>query len=157
MLRIRDSQGVAKVSLLLEFLQLLGKESEYKLLSTASMKCNVDEPSMKKIHQVVKYVTDNHAQAVTLVTVADLVGMSHSAFSRFFTKATGNGFNEFLNRVRVSRACELLSQTDQPITSICYEVGFNNVAHFNRRFRRIKNITPREYRQEMQCRANIVR
>ena len=76
-----------------------------------------------------------------------LVGMSISSFSHYFTKATGSNLSEFLNRIRVSRACELLSATDTQITEICYAVGFNNIANFNRRFRLLKGMTPREYRK----------
>lgn len=152
MRRIRASSGAMKISLLIEFLQVLAKETHYQLLSTVSMKCNADDSSMKKVDLVANFVTANYSQAVSLTTVAELVGMSESAFSRFFTKATGNGFNEFLNRVRISRACDLLAHSNKPVTNICFEVGFNNVANFNRRFRRIKNITPREYRDEVQQR-----
>lgn len=154
MKRIRLSSGAKKITLLIDFLQILAEETQYKLLSTVSMKCNADESSMNKIDLVANYVTVNYAQSISLATVAELVGMSESAFSRFFTKATGNGFNEFLNRVRISRACELLAHTSQPVTNICFTVGFNNVANFNRRFRRMKKITPREYREEVQQRIH---
>ncbi len=69
--------------------------------------------------------------------------MSESRFSRFFRRATGNTFTDFVNRVRINRACQLLMETDRYITHICYEVGFNNVANFNRRFLEIKGMTPK--------------
>lgn len=156
MRHIRTSTGATKISALIDYLQVLARETQYQMLSTVSIKSNADDASMKKIDEVANYVTTNYSQPVTLSTVADLVGMSESAFSRFFTKATGNGFNEFLNRVRISRACEFLATTNQPITNICFEVGFNNVANFNRRFRRIKNVTPREYREQAQQRRQPV-
>ncbi len=153
---MRDCEGAAKISLLIEFLLVLAKQTQYHLLSTVSMKSNADDTSLLKVDQVAHFITENYAQQITLSTVAELVGMSESAFSRFFTKATGNGFNEFLNRVRISRACELLANTNEPVTHICFEVGFNNVANFNRRFRRIKQLTPREYREEVQQRLQVV-
>ena len=156
MLLIRSCKGASKISALIDYLQILASETQYNLLSTVSMKCNADDSSMKKIDEVANYVTTHYSQPVSLSTVAGLVGMSESAFSRFFTKATGNGFNEFLNRVRISRACEFLATTNEPITNICFEVGFNNVANFNRRFRRMKNVTPREYREQAQQRRLAV-
>ena len=48
--------------------------------------------------------------------------MSESRFSRFFRRATGNTFTDFVNRVRVNRACQLLMETDRYVTHICYEV-----------------------------------
>ena len=74
--------------------------------------------------------------------------MSESRFSRFFRRATGNTFTDFVNRVRVNRACQLLMETDRQVTHICYEVGFNNVANFNRRFLEIKGMTPSEFRRQ---------
>lgn len=74
--------------------------------------------------------------------------MSESKFSRFFRKATGNTFTDFLNRVRISRACQLLMDTDQQVNHICYEVGYNNVANFNRRFLEARGMTPSEFRRQ---------
>ncbi len=74
--------------------------------------------------------------------------MSESRFSRFFRRATGNTFTDFVNRVRINRACQLLMETERYITHICYDVGFNNVANFNRRFLDIKGMTPSEYRKQ---------
>ena len=54
--------------------------------------------------------------------------------------------------VRINRACQLLMESDRLITDICYVVGFNNVANFNRRFLDIKGMTPREYRRQGESR-----
>jgi AraC-like DNA-binding protein len=74
--------------------------------------------------------------------------MSPSQFSRFFRRATGNNYTDFVNRIRVNQACQLLMGTDRQVTHICYEVGFNNVANFNRRFLEIKGVTPSAYRRQ---------
>jgi AraC-like DNA-binding protein len=73
--------------------------------------------------------------------------MSESSFSRFFRRATGNTFTDFVNQVRVNQACRLLMSTDSYVSQICYDVGFNNVANFNRRFQDIKGMTPSEFRR----------
>jgi AraC-like DNA-binding protein len=54
--------------------------------------------------------------------------------------------------VRINRACQLLMESDRLITDICYVVGFNNIANFNRRFRDIKGMTPRDYRRQVESR-----
>ena len=150
--RIIDTRGATRIARLIEFLERLADESEYRLLSTMPMRSEADEAALDKIERVTGYVAEHHAQEIPLSVVAELVGMSESAFSRFFAKATGNGFSRFLNRVRIARACELLSDTEQPITEICFTVGFNNVANFNRRFRELKSVTPREYRKQSRLR-----
>ena len=72
---------------------------------------------------------------------------SESRFSRYFRRSTGNTFTDFVNRVRVNKACQLLLETDKYISTICYEVGFNNVANFNRRFSEFRGMTPSEFRK----------
>jgi AraC-like DNA-binding protein len=78
--------------------------------------------------------------------------MSESGFSRQFRRATGNTFTDFVNRLRVNRACQLLMETDRYVTNICFDVGFGNVANFNRRFLEIKGMTPKEYRRQAEGR-----
>ena len=153
--KMREQDGPYRVALLLQFLETLARESDYTLLSTMPMQSSMTDDSVDKIERVTKFVTENHAQEISLRLVSDLVGMSESAFSRFFARATGNGFSRFLNRVRVARACELLATSDMPVTEICYQVGFNNVANFNRRFRELKGVTPRDYRKESVLRHSL--
>ena len=150
--RIIDTHGATRLARLIEFLETLAGESRYRLLSTMPMRSVADAASLDKVERVTRYVAEHHAREIPLAVVAGLVGMSESAFSRFFARATGNGFSRFLNRVRIAKACELLGTTDRPITAICFEVGFNNVANFNRRFRELKAVTPREYRKEARLR-----
>ncbi len=151
------ADDAARVTLLLDFLLTLSRQTDYRLLSTMPIRSDDDAAALDKVERVTSYVTQNYASDIPLSTVANIVGMSESTFSRFFTKATGNGFTRFLNRVRVAKACELLRDTEEPITDICFSVGFNNVANFNRRFRELKQVTPREYRQQTRLRNAVAR
>ena len=72
--------------------------------------------------------------------------MSPTTFSRNFQTVTGNRFVEFVNRVRIGQACSMLYATDEQVSSICYGVGFQNLANFNRQFLKMKNMTPSQYR-----------
>ncbi len=149
---VRDASGAQRISKLLGLLYSLAEDQDYVLLSTLAIRSRADQASQDKIQQVTQYISENFASEISLSDMSSLVSMNDSSFSRFFAKATGNSFVRFVNRVRISKACELLSDTDKPITSICYETGFNNIANFNRRFRELKEITPREYRQQSRLR-----
>jgi AraC-like DNA-binding protein len=85
--------------------------------------------------------------------MATMADMSASAFSRHFQKSTGNKFVDFVNQVRIGKACVLLTESNDQISTICYSVGFNNVANFNRHFVKIKGVTPSEFRRVV--RANL--
>jgi AraC-like DNA-binding protein len=106
-----------------------------------------DDVSLEQINSIVNQLTKNIAQAPSMSEFAAQFGMTESRFSRFFRRATGNNFIDFVNRVRISRACLLLMESNRYITHICYDVGFNNVANFNRRFLEIKGMTPSEFRR----------
>ncbi|WOD08228.1 AraC family transcriptional regulator [Marinomonas sp. GJ51-6] len=152
--KVRDTSGLSRLIVALPLLQKLAKTPNYRLLSTVQIDLKSNETLQRKINTVVDYVTQNYSQDITLSSVASLIGMSDSHFSRFFKKATGNRFIEFVNRVRISRACNLLTETDQQIATICFQVGFNNVANFNRRFHELKGVTPRDFRSQSNIRID---
>jgi len=147
-IQIKNSSGVARLGYFCHLMDVLAHTLDYRLLSTEQIRLPADEALQERINRVVNYVMENYQNSITLAEVATLVGMSETYFSRFFRKATGNRFSDFVNRIRISKACELLAHTEQYITTICYEVGFNNVANFNRRFYDHKQITPSDYRKQ---------
>ena len=149
MTTVRDTRGFERLLAVLHFLDVLNRWPKRRLLSTTRISKPPNGAIEAKINRVIEYVIENYASGVSLGEAASIAGMSESGFSRKFQKATGNKFVEFVNRVRVGRACVMLAETDQQISAICYEVGFNNVANFNRHFSRLKQCTPGEYRRTM--------
>jgi AraC-like DNA-binding protein len=79
--------------------------------------------------------------------LAAMAGQSPSAFSRSFRRHTGMALVQYVNRLRVNLACQLLmSDEAMPITEICYAVGFNNLSNFNRQFLAQKGMSPSRFR-----------
>lgn len=76
------------------------------------------------------------------------LAISPSALSRFFKRRTGKDFSRFLTEVRIGQACRMLEETETSILEISAACGFANLSNFNRRFRQIKNTTPRTYRRQ---------
>ena len=76
--------------------------------------------------------------------------MSEGAFSRFFRFHLGMTFPAFVNDLRIGRACRLLGETEMSVTEIALSCGYRNLSNFNCQFRRLKNISPREFRRRMQ-------
>lgn len=146
--RVKAARGIQRFGAFCEYLADLARCTDYRLLSAVQMQGADDDAQMDQINAIVSRITDHIAQPVSLADVAAELGMSESRFSRFFRRATGNNFTDFVNRVRINRACQLLMETDRYVTHICYEVGFNNVANFNRRFLEIKGMTPSEFRRQ---------
>ncbi len=147
-LRLREAAGVQRLAEFLQFLSTLARSSNYRLLSSVKMQSFEDDATLAKINMVLNAITENYDHALSAESMAEQLSMSLSKFSRFFRKATGNSFTDFVNRIRINKACELLMNTDHYVTNVCYEVGFNNVANFNRRFMEIKGVTPKEFRRK---------
>jgi len=146
--RLKAAHGVLRFAAFCELLVLLLQCSDYRLLSNVQMQGEEDASGDDRIGEIVDRVSAEIATPVSARELAEELGMSESRFSRQFRRVTGNNFTDFVNRIRVNRACQLLMNTDRPVTLICYEVGYQNVANFNRRFRDIKGMTPTEFRQQ---------
>lgn len=145
---VKQSAGLQRFAMFCDFMTMLARCTDYRLLSDVQMQGAGDAFEHEQINALVDRITGDVAGAVSAGDIAAGLGMSESRFSRFFRRATGNTFTDFVNRVRVNRACHLLMETQRPVTHICYEVGFQNVANFNRRFRDIKGMTPSEFRRQ---------
>jgi AraC-like DNA-binding protein len=145
---VKAQRGFQRLAAFFAYLGDLARCTDYRLLSSVRMQGEEDETGNDQVNALVNRITRDHAQPLSAAELAAELGMSESRFSRFFRRATGNTFTDFVNRVRVNRAGQLLMETDRQVTHICYEVGFNNVANFNRRFLEIKGVTPSEFRRE---------
>ncbi len=150
--RIRQTQGLRRLSEFMELMSDLSTCTDYRLLSNVLLQSSEDDTSLAQINAVVSQIANNVSQPVSASGLAAQLGMSESRFSRFFRRATGNTFTDFVNRLRINRACQLLMSSDRYVTNICYDVGFNNVANFNRRFLEIKGMTPTEFRRQAEGR-----
>ena len=84
---------------------------------------------------------------IRLATLADIAGMSPSAFSRFFKLHTGRNLSEYIIDIRLGCATRLLVDTSQSIAEISFNCGFNNLSNFNRIFKKKKNCSPTEFRE----------
>jgi len=145
---IKGSRGLKRLAAFAALLAEMAQCTDYRMLSSVQMQSADDDQQLDQINAVVQRIMADVAQPLAASEIAASLGMSESRFSRFFRRATGNTFTDFVNRVRVQRACQLLMDSDRLVTHICYEVGFNNVANFNRRFLEIKGMTPTEFRRQ---------
>jgi AraC-like DNA-binding protein len=152
---IKRLHGVKRFSEFLSFLGELAECTDYRLLSTMPLQSFDDDHSLEQISGIVDYITANASESFSMADMSQRVGMSESQFSRYFRRATGNTFTDFVNRLRIARACQLLMETDRYISNVCYDCGFNNVANFNRRFLEIKGMTPKEFRRQGEARFGV--
>ncbi|MDO4636315.1 MAG: AraC family transcriptional regulator [Lautropia sp.] len=145
---VRNSHGIRRVSSFLSLLTDLAHCNDYHILSAPTQPSPVEGSiGQRLIQHTIDRITANIAHPVCLADLANEHGMSKSRFSRLFHRSMGCTLTEFIHSVRINNACQLLAQTDLYINDICYQVGFNNLANFNRRFLAIKGMTPSDYRR----------
>ena len=133
----------------LKFLYILYELSiseEAKVLASSSFSHTERTMESRRVQKVKQYINDNYAKPLKLADLADLVGMSPVAFSRFFRQRTGRTLSEYIVEIRLGYAARMLVDSTKNISEICYECGFNNLSNFNRTFKEKRNYTPRDFR-----------
>ena len=135
---------------LVKILNKLALSDEYKLLNASTLGVDVKLQDSNRINKIYKYVRKHFTDdELPLTTVAGLINMTVPSFCRYFKKHTRKTFTQFVNEFRIVHATKLLSETDAPISEVCFDSGFNNFSHFNRNFKKITGKSPREYRREL--------
>ncbi|HEY0272881.1 MAG TPA: AraC family transcriptional regulator [Chitinophaga sp.] len=147
--RLRALAGMSGFGALLEFLSLL------HTLAVAEGRVQLSEPSFTKetvqydsrrLERAFEYMHRHYASPVTLAEIARIVHMSEASFSRFMKANTGYTFTEKLTEIRLGHVSRLLVSSRQTIAEIAYQCGFNNMANFNKLFKRRKGCTPKTFR-----------
>lgn len=105
------------------------------------------EKDVRRMQQICTYVMAHYVHSISLEDIAAEVGMNRSAFCSYFKKCKDITFSQFVTQYRLNTACELLKHSQKQISEICFIVGFNDVPHFNRVFKKQKGISPKEYRK----------
>ena len=121
-------------------------ENARTLASSSYAKVAVEDDS-RRILKVKNYISKNYMDDLRLPMLADLAGMSASAFSRFFKLHTGRNISEYIIDLRLGYAARMLVDTQKSISEIGFDCGFNNLSNFNRIFKKKKGCSPSEFRE----------
>jgi AraC-like DNA-binding protein/ligand-binding sensor protein len=136
------SQYLATVKLLQFFADQLGALANQIVLQQK----NAEPVQITRARQ---FIEKNYKEDLSLADVAREAGMSAFYFCKVFKKATGTNFTQYVSRVRVEKAKNLLLNLNFRISEIAFEVGFQSLTHFNRVFRGIAGTSPTEFRQQL--------
>lgn len=142
---IVESVGFDKTILLLNVLNQLAKHKESTQLASLGYVHENSTVKNNTMDKVISYLFENFKRPVTLEEISEVANMHPSAFSRLFKKSQNKTFTKFLSEIRIGYACKLLLEKNATISSICFEVGFNNLSNFNRQFKALKLCSPKEF------------
>ena len=142
---IENATGITRIILLLQCLHTMAGDQHPQQLSTKKM-AETPGKQQERIDRIFQYTIDHYADSISLPAIAEYTGLSVPAFCQYFRKSTKKTYIEFLNEVRIGKACQQLIDTGKPITDIAYESGYNTLANFNKQFMKLKAMSPRQFR-----------
>ncbi|WP_018464763.1 AraC family transcriptional regulator [Segatella paludivivens] len=143
--QIKD--GFYAVMQFMTILYELSKCDGTRTLASSSFAKIIVEDDSRRILKVKNYISKNYMDEIRLSTLADMAGMSPSAFSRFFKLHTGRNLSEYIIDIRLGYASRMLVDTARSISEISFDCGFNNLSNFNRIFKKKKECSPSEFRE----------
>ncbi len=146
---LADADGLTRVVDLLAVLDLMARAKDLRPLSSAGYEPTLHATDQGRMERVCDYIHQHLTEDIDRAQLAKLAHLSEGAFSRFFRSRTGKTVPEYINEVRIGRACRMIAEDQNNITDIALDCGYRNLANFNRRFREVVGSTPREYRTQM--------
>ena len=111
-----------------------------------SIRLTSDHQKHNALHNVLQYIDQHYRESIDQKDLAKRCGMTTFRFSRLFKEVYGLGFMDYVLRKRMDSAKDLLDNSQMPITSIGYEVGFKDPSYFARAFKQYSGCTPSDYR-----------
>lgn len=141
------TDGFYAVTQFLTILYELSQCEGARTLATTSYAKVAVEDDSRRILKVKDFISKNYMDDLRLPALADMAGMSPSAFSRFFKMHTSRNLSDYIIDIRLGYASRMLVDTVKSISEICYDCRFNNLSNFNRIFKKKKGCSPSDFRE----------
>jgi len=142
-----QARGPQRASLFLNLLATIAADGQARSLASDTYLPDPSGFMTAGVNKALSFINTSLTEDFTEADLAATAGMTASAFSRSFRRHTGMGVVEYVNRLRINLACQMLmNDSEKSVTDICYAVGFNNLSNFNRQFLRRKGMPPSRFR-----------
>ncbi len=142
---LKTPDGFGRVLAFLSLLHDLSLAGNHQFITSIGYTNTAKPSETDRIQLVHDYVLGHFHDHINLETVADLAGMTPSAFCRYFKMRANKTFSDFVSEVRVGHACKLLIDGSLSVTQVSYESGYRTLSNFNRQFKEVTGQTPSSY------------
>ncbi|MCG8307088.1 MAG: AraC family transcriptional regulator [Cytophagales bacterium] len=149
MYKLMEKTGFNRLVIFLSLFNELTKCQNYKLLCSEGFANSAFHQEYEKINLVNEFVIKNFKNSISLDEVASTIHMTPASFCRYFKRCTYKTFIQYLNEIRIGYAKKLLVEDKYNVSQVAYECGFNNLSNFNKQFRRITEMTPKDYKNKV--------
>lgn len=124
--------------------------SVFEEMMTEILDCLGENPEIqdRKLKEMLDYILEHYREELDLSSLAETFNFNYSYLSTYFNTRMGEGFSEYLNRIRISNACRYLEKRELSMAAISEMVGYSDQSYFCRVFKRITGETPSAYRRE---------
>lgn len=146
---LADTSGFERIILLLEILHNLSTSKEVEYISAENYCTTIHNGKGDRLTHVYKFISENYSQDIRLEDIARVAHLTQPAFCRLFKQRTSKHFVEYLNEVRISKACKQLIESDFNISEIAFQSGYKTLSNFNKVFKNITGNSPKEYRKKI--------
>ena len=146
MMQLAKAKGLRRVVLLLELLEDLARSKELVQIASPGFHASPGGCSSDRIGSVVAHIEAHLAEPLYVPALAEIAGLSENAFSRLFKKCTSRTVPQYVNELRIARACRLLAETDGTVGEIADACGYLTPEHFQRQFQKHQKRAPLAYR-----------
>jgi len=146
--RSANNTGAQKVTDLITLLEMMATTDEYEILASVGFTESVNSDDFERFNKVYKYMVANFTGSIKLDDVATLIGLTPTAFCRYFKERTKKTFIEYLNDMRIGHAKKLLIEGKMKISTISLESGFNNLSNFISQFKKSTNMLPSDFQKK---------
>ena len=141
--------GMDRLLRLLTILDIMSTSNDIKYLSSPNYKpIIINSEDKDRMETIYRYVIQYYQNKIFLKEIASLVNITPHSFCRYFKSRTTKVFSSFVNEVRIGNSCKKLIENKETISQICFASGFNYLSNFNRQFKKIKGVTPPEFKRK---------
>ena len=151
-----EKSGFHAVIKLLTILYELSLCDNCRTLASTSFAHIEDSSDSRRVRKIYDYINQHYKEEIRLDDLANLVGMTPVALSRFFKLRTRKTVSDYIIDIRLGNAARFLVDTTNSIAEICYDCGFKNLSNFNRIFKKRKECSPKEFRENYRKKRLII-
>ena len=145
---IHQAEGIQRLCFLLNLLDMLGRKLETSTTISYLSEISDNESLDIMVKKCKHYINIHYQSDISLSFLSSILGANTTALCRKFKEETGETIFQYLTHLRIEAASKMLRTTKRSISEIAYHCGFNTLPHFNRKFKELMGMSPKDFRKE---------